>query len=107
MISGGHMDLAQFLVQTREWPEVLDQARQVQQLVSRTTPEATLLELQARHAAAGGRHRSGGGAREGLAGHRDAAGAAGQDRDTESLDLKLLQAQVALIAASFPRRRRC
>ncbi len=43
----GRLALAQLLVQTRDWPEVLDQARRIQQLVPGHA-EATLLELQAR-----------------------------------------------------------
>jgi predicted Zn-dependent protease len=43
----GHVALAQLLAQARNWPEVLDQARQAQQL-SPGPSGATLLELQAR-----------------------------------------------------------
>ncbi len=43
----GHLALAQLLVQTRDWPEVLEQALQVQQLAPGHA-DATLLELQAR-----------------------------------------------------------
>jgi tetratricopeptide (TPR) repeat protein len=43
----GHMALAQYLVQARDWPGVLEEARQVQQL-SPSHTEAQLLEIQAR-----------------------------------------------------------
>ncbi len=43
----GHLMLARLLAQARDWPEVLEEARRVQQLSAGHT-EAALLELQAR-----------------------------------------------------------
>ena len=91
----GHVALAQLLAQTRNWPEVLDQARQAQQL-SPGPSEATLLELQARaHLLA---VDTGPAAEREKAWQEIETGLTQLDKASNgALTIKLLQAQVAMM----------
>jgi tetratricopeptide (TPR) repeat protein len=93
-----HVALMRLLVQMKDWPEVLEEARRVQQLAPGHT-EAILLELQA------------------LAHSLTVSPAAGQEKAWQTIDerlaqvekaganplqVRLLQAQMAVIRAQFP-----
>ena len=95
----GHLALARLLVQGRDWPEALEETRRIRQ-ISRGHAEAILLELQARMhmlAAAGataGQEKDWQGIEEQLVQLEKASNGA--------LQIKLLQAQVALLQHKFP-----
>ena len=97
-----HLALAQLLVQTRDWPEVLDQARLVQQL-SPGHVEAGMLELQAQtHLLAAD---TGPAARREKAWQEIETRLAQLDKASNQalgVNTKLLRAQVAMIRGQLP-----
>lgn len=93
----GHLALAQLLVQMRDWPQVQDQAREVLQRVPGHAG-ALLLELQARTyllAAANGSPQEWQAVESRLADL--------EKQGQETLAVKMLQAQIAMIRKDFPK----
>ena len=102
----GHLSLARVYRQTRNWTQVIEEAREVQRLAPEDHPEATLLELQARTALLGAAGTSAGdnteawkSIEERLAALSEKMAVTGREIEVETLRVEVAMTQEKLVEA--------